>query len=308
MNMKYVWRFSLMVVVLFGLPDALRAQAGRSGMAFLKFGVSGRAVSMGDAMSAGIGGAAATHYNPAGVFDAGEGSAQILLMHKEWIQDVRSQFLGASVQLSDESAFGFSINTASVADIPIRTRPGTAVETFSSRDFAMGLTYARGFSDDLKIGVTVKYLFEKIFVDEANGFAFDLGAQYMTPVEHLRFGFAIANLGSTNNLRNESIKLPSLLRAGPAYTFEVESMTSHIMLAADLLYIFPEKKSYLNVGGEWLFNRVVAARAGYQVGSEARHFTTGIGVEYGMFMLDYGFVPLAVDFGSGHTFSLTLNL
>jgi len=305
--MKYVWRILALVVMMTAMSGALRAQAGRSGMAFLKLGVSGRAVSMGDAMSASVVGGAATHYNPAGVFDAGEGLAQILLMHKEWIQDVRSQFLGASVQLSDESAFGFSINTASVADIPIRTRPGTAVETFSSRDFAMGLTYARGFSDDVKIGVTVKYLFEKIFVDEANGFAFDLGAQYMTPVENLRFGLAIANLGSTNNLRNESIKLPSLLRAGPAYTFEVESMTSHVMLATDLLYIFPEKKSYLNVGGEWLFNDVVAARAGYQVGSEARHFTTGIGVEYGMFTLDYGFVPLTANLGSGHTFSLTLN-
>lgn len=305
--MKYGWRVLALAVMLMGMSGALRAQAGRSGLAFLKLGVSGRAVSMGDAMSASIVGGAATHYNPAGVFEPGEGSAQIVLMHREWIQDVRSQFLGASVQLNEESALGFSVNTSSVSDIEIRTRPGTAEGTFSSRDYAMGLTYARSVTEDVKVGVTVKYVFEKIFVDEANGVAFDFGAQYATPVENLRFGLAVANLGSTNNLRSESIKLPALLRTGPAYAFEIESMTSSIVVASDLLYIFPEKKAYVNVGGEWQFNRVVAARAGYQFGSESRHFTTGIGVEYGMFTLDYGFVPLTADFGSGHTFSLTLN-
>jgi len=289
------------------LPFLSYAQVGTSGLSFLKLGVSGRSVSMGDAMSASVYGAAATHYNPAGVFNNGETSTEFLLMHKEWIQDVRSQFLGASVQLNDESALGFSVNTATVSDIEIRTRPGTAEGTFSSRDYSLGLSYARSFSDDLKVGVTAKFLYEKIFVDESNGFAFDLGAQYKTPVDNLSVGLALANLGTTNDLRNEKITLPSLLRVGPAYTEELEGISSQLTVASDLLYIFPEKKAYLNVGGELLFNKVVAARVGYQLGSNGRGFSAGVGMQYGMFNLDYGFVPLSSNLGSGHTFSLGLS-
>lgn len=297
-----------LVFLLLMAPHAAHAQAGKSGLSFLKLGVSGRGVSMGDAMSATISGAAATHYNPAGLMVASEANAHILFMHKEWIQDVRSQFLGATVNLNDESALGVSVNTATVSDIEIRTRPGTPQGTFSSRDYSLGVSYARYFSDELAIGITAKFLYEKIFVDEANGFAFDIGAQYKTPIENLSVGLALANLGSTNTLRNETITLPSLLRFGPAYVTELESMTSQLTLATDLLHIFPEKKTYVNIGGEWLFNGIVAARAGYQLGSNARGFSTGIGVEYEMFSLDYGFAPLSSDLGSGHTFSLGLKL
>lgn len=287
-------------------PHHSYAQAGKSGMAFLKLGVSGRAVSMGDAMSASASGAVATYYNPAGVLGPENGSAQFLLMHREWIQDIRSQFLGVSVQIDDENALGFSVNTATVADILIYTRPGIAEGTFTSRDYGLAASYARSFSDDLQIGITGKFLFEKIFVDEASGFAFDFGAQYRTPIENLRVGFSLANLGSVNALRNEKITLPSLVRIGPAYTLSIERMTSRLTVASDFLYIFPEKKSYLNAGAELLFNEIVAVRIGLQARSSTRGFTSGLGVHHDMFEVDYAFAPLSEDLGSAHTFSVTV--
>ena len=63
----------------------------------------------------------------------------------------------------------------------------------------------------------------------------------------------------------------------------------------------------MNLGGEWMFNNVVAARAGYQIGSNTRGFSAGVGVAYDIFNLDYGFVPLSSNLGSGHTISLALN-
>lgn len=287
-------------------PEA-HAQAGKSGLSFLKLGVSGRSVAMADAMSASISGAAATHYNPAGIFTPAETSGQILLMHKEWIQDVRSEFLGATVRLGEESAVGLSVNTATVSDIEIRTRPGTAEGTFSSRDYALGLSYARMLTDEFVVGATAKFLYEKIFLDESHGLAFDIGAQYTTSIENLKVGLALANLGSTNNLRSEKITLPSLLRVGPAYVLPFEETSSQLLLGSDLLYIFPEKKIYVNLGAEFLYNNLVAARAGYQIGSNGRGFAAGVGVHYDMFAVDYGFVPLSSNLGSGHTFSLVLN-
>ena len=283
------------------------AQAGSSGLSFLKLGVSGRGISMSDAMSAIVRGAAATHYNPAGIYTPGEPSTQIVLMHREWIQDVRSEFLGATTALGDDAALGFAVYTATVSDIPIRTRPGTAEGTFSSRDLSIGLSYARTLSDDLKVGITAKYLFEKIFLDIASGFAFDFGAQYQTSIEHLSLGLALTNIGTMNEMAREKVTLPSSLRIGPAYSFSIEDISSQLTVASDLLHIFPEKKSYVGVGGELMFNKSLAARTGYLFGSSGRGLSAGVGVSYGLFNFDYGFASLASNLGSGHTFSLSLN-
>lgn len=300
--------FSLLFLASITNQDAF-SQAGKSGFAFLKLGVSGRGVSMADAMSATVNGAAATYYNPAGILtlSGDNGSAQLLLMHKEWIQDARTEFLGGAVMLDSENAIGLSINTTTISDIDIRTVPGAAAGTFSSRDFSLGLSLAHQFSEEFRAGVSGKFLFQKIFVDQSSGFAFDLGAQYTTSFEGLALGATLANLGNVSDLRNESSKLPILLRIGPAYSTELTDITSSVTLAGDFVHVFPAKQSLLNLGGEFLFQNLFAARLGYQLGSEGRGFSAGIGVIQGMFMFDYAYAPLSSDLGNSHTFSLAVN-
>jgi hypothetical protein len=290
------------------LPGTLFTQAGTSGLSFLKLGVSGRGSSMADAMSAIVSGAASTYYNPAGLLNRTDSTgAQLMIMHKEWIQDTRSEFLAASIPLNKENAIGFSVNTTTVSDVEIRTRPGPAEGTFTARNFALSASYARMVSDEVRIGVTAKLLYEKLLIDEASGFGFDVGAQYQTPVEHLCIGAVVANLGSLNELRNEKTTLPSLLRIGPAYTFTVEDLQSDITLATDFVNLFPEGSSHLNIGGELVFDGTIAARTGYQFGSEGRKFSAGVGVYYGIIGLDYAYAPLSADLGNTHTISLVLN-
>ena len=291
------------------VPDSGRAQAGKSGLAFLKLGVSGRGLAMGDAMSAIASGAAATYYNPAGVLaTTGTKTDQLMFMHKEWIQGTSVEFLGANVLLNDENAMGFSVNSTTISDIEIRTRPGTPEGTFTARNFSVGASYAHAFSEDLRIGVTGKLLYQKILIDESSGYGIDIGAQYKTSFENLSVGATVANLGSMGGLRSGTITLPTLLRIGPAYSIQLESITSKLTGATDLLYIFPEHKSYLNAGGELFFNNIIAARLGYQFGSEGRGFGGGLGISYGIFLIDYAYTHLNTDLGNSHTVSLALNL
>ena len=291
-------------------PNQTRAQVGGSGMSFLKLGVSGQGAAMADAMSGHVNGAAATYYNPAGMlngFDP-QSTAQLMFMHREWIQDTRAEFLGASVSLGERDAIGFSVTSTTVSDIEIRTRPGDAEGTFTARNYALGASYAHAISDDLFLGVTVKLLYEKILIDEASGVAFDLGGVFITPIQNLSIGASIANLGSLSDLRNEKTKLPSLLRIGPAYTTPIGEAGSTLTLATDLVQIFPESKSYLSVGGEVSFEHIVAGRVGYQFGSDSRKLTAGVGIRYKIFGLDYAYAPLSNDLGNTHAFSLAVNL
>src|SRR5512140_2498912 len=212
----------------------LFGQIGNSGMASLKLGVSGRGVSMGDAMSAIVQGAAATYYNPAGLLSSSqEGTAtQLMFMHKEWIQDTRSEFLGAAMPLGQRSALGVSVVTTTVSDIEVRLRPGPPDATFDARDFSAGLSYAQGIGEDIRLGVTAKFLYEKILVDETSGFGVDVGAQVKTPIENLVAGAVLANIGTMSQLQSEKITLPALFRIGPAYTIGFASDEYLLNLAA----------------------------------------------------------------------------
>jgi len=292
------------------MHDDAWAQAGTSGFPLLKLGISGQGIAMGDAMSAYASGAAATYYNPAGLATRvdGTGTSQLMLMHKEWIQDTRTEFLAASTSLGEQDAIGISMNSTTISDIEIRTRPGVAEGTFTARNYVLGVSYARSIQPDLQIGITGKFLYEKILIDEASGFAFDLGAKYLTPLEHLSVGIVAANIGRMSILRNERTKLPALLRVGPAYSTQIDEIASTLTLGSDLLYVFPEKKSYLNVGGELLLKNLVAARAGYQFGSQGRGFSAGLGIRYAIIFLDYAYASLSADLGKTHTISLALNL
>jgi hypothetical protein len=307
--MKHVLKTCIAMLPLLSMtPHSGNAQAGNSGLAFLKLGVSGRGLAMGDAMSAIVSGAAATYYNPAGVLaSTGMSTAQLMFMHKKWIQDTQVEFLGSSILLDDDNAIGFSLNSTTIADIEVRTRPGTPEGSFAARNLSLGATFAHALSGNLRVGVTGKFLYQKILIDESSGFGIDVGAQYKTSVENLSIGGAIANLGSMSGLRGGKTKLPALLRVGPAYSHQLDGISSKLCVASDLLYILPEHRAYLNAGGELFFNEIIAARLGYQFGSEGRGFGGGLGVAYGIFLIDYAYTHLNADLGNTHTVSLALN-
>lgn len=289
------------------LSASLTAQIGSSGMAFLKLGVSGRGVAMGDAMSALAEGAAATYYNPAGLLhsDTRPAPTELMFMHKEWIQDSRTEFLGAAIPLGSGRALGVSVNSTTVSDIEIRTRPGPPEATFTARNFSVGLSYAQDLNEEIALGATAKFLYEKILVDEASGYAFDLGAQVDLPLENLTAGISLSNLGSMSVLASEKTTLPTLLRVGPAYSITLGEAKDYVVnAAADYMHIFPEKHSYLNTGAEFVFQRLLAARAGYQFGSKGRGLTAGLGVAYGVIVLDYAYARLTQDLGNTHSLSL----
>lgn len=310
MTMRNIRNFLLAPGLLALAASSLFAQPGQSGLAFLKLGISGRGVAMGDAMSGVVAGAAATHFNPAGLLPAPgtSASSELMFMHKEWIQDTRTEFLGAAIILDEDQALGGAVTTTTVSDIEVRLRPGPAEGNFTARDLSAGFSYARVITPEVRVGLTAKILYQKIYVDDASGFAVDVGGMWTTPVENLTVGVALANLGSMGTLREEKTKLPALVRVGPGYRLLLNEGEMELVGAADYVRIFPESRNYLNAGGEFTFNRTFSARAGYQFGSEGRGLSAGLGLRYGFISVDYGYAKLSADLGNGHTFSLAIAL
>lgn len=275
--------------------------AGNTGLSFLKFGFGARNIALGDAGTAASNDLTSLYYNPAKL--SKNSNSEILFMHNEWIQNVRSEMLGVKSNLFG-IPFALGFNVTSVSDIEIRTKPGDPEATFDANYFFASFSTAININDNLSAGLTGKYLYEGLLSDEATGFGIDLGMSYKTPIENFTTSAVIKNLGSMNKLRNESTKLPSEIRIGAAYHLSFEESKFDVNPIIELQKYLETDDVHIHLGTEIFYNKLIALRAGYQTGYESRGFTSGLGIKWGNLSFDYAFLPFSLGLGSANLFSL----
>ena len=190
--------------LLLAISLSAQTENASTGLAFLKLGVGGRAIGMGEAYSALSDDASGVYYNPAGISFGTDD--EVTLMHKQWVFGTTSEFLGSTVH-SQNFAFGFGLNSTNVDGIEIRQQPGPSEGTFGVHDLAVSATVSWRLDSSLSIGATGKFLYEKIYVDESDGEAFDFGARYQYD-QNFAFAAVITNIGSMSTLLYEPIGTP----------------------------------------------------------------------------------------------------
>jgi len=295
-----------MIVILFStnFSVAQTGNAGATGLAFLKLGVGARAGGMGGAFSAISDDATATFWNPAGLTYS---RAQVAFTHTEWLQDITNEFLAITFP-AFRGTLGLSFYTNSVGGIERRLNPSEEpIGTVEANDVALGLSYATSISSSLKAGLTVKYLYEKIFIESAAGYAFDFGLILQPFSNPLQLAVVAQNFGSMDKLRAESINLPKTVRLGVSYLFALDGIGGKVLLAADGVKVI-ETDFRGSFGAELQFKSQLAVRVGYQTGLSRQAFGGGLGLKMNRYHLDYGFIPFDSNFGDTHRFSFALDL
>ena len=280
------------------------SQIGTTGLSFLKNGVGAKSLAMGEISITTSTDPTNAFFNPALI--AQNKNVQLHSTHKTWMKDIKTDYI-AAIATWKSFNFGFSINSTSVEDIEIRTIPGDPEGYFTARNVAIGLTSAYKINNNLNIGITGKYIYEKIYVDEASGLALDIGGSYLFPLNS-EISFSINNIGSMSALKDESSKLPLTVRFGAGYHHPFESAGINIGLSADIVSFPQEKTLHLHAGTEITIKNVIAMRGGFVTGYEARTFSAGIGINYGILTFDYAFIPFNYDFSSSHTISLGITI
>jgi len=271
--------------------------AGNTGLSFLKTGVGAREISMGEAVSSITDDGTSVYYNPARLFNGANNN--VTLMHNASVADYTVDYIGAKVSWT-KFAFGIGVHSASVSDIEIRNAPGALIDKFSSRDLSIGLSLAYKINPNISIGVTPKFLYEKIYIDESSGMAFDFGANFTK--ENINVSFVVANVGSVNEMKNEVTKLPTYVRFGGSYRTGKGNLS--YLFGADGFKVMDGGTFHLHTGAEVGYKEIVFLRAGYQTQYENKSFTAGVGLKYKGLNLDYAFVPYKNEFGSSNSFSL----
>jgi len=291
------------IFLIFFVVTISAAQQVSTGLSFLKLGIGARPIAMGESYTAIASDHASLYYNPASL--SFQDRNEIMLMHKQWIAETTTEYLGGTI-LGGAWDYGFSIMATSVSGIEVRLRPGDAEGTFSARNIAAGGSLSYRITENFAAGISGKFLFEKIFIDEASGFGLDLGVSYRFD-DHFSFGSSLLNLGSMNKMRNRETEVPSTVRIGAAYTASVnENITA--VGAIDAVKTLHDDLMHFHSGFEVSYRHAASIRFGYQTGYEFRTVATGFGLQYASVMLDYAFVPFSGAFQSTHTLSLSFHL
>lgn len=295
----------IILILLFLVSYAIADTGAKVGFAYLKIGADARAAAMGEAYTSIANDAAATYWNPAGL--AAAQSNSIVLMHNAWLQGVNHEF--AAVHLfQGKHNVAFSLNMIHVSGISLRGERATDTpdgET-SAYNANLAMSYASTFFNDWKIGVQIKYLYEKYYLSSANGFALDIGILKTNILPDISWGVTLQNIGKMNKLRLEETKLPVILRTGISYILPWRVLDNRPQIATDFVYV-NDDVSHLNVGLNTGIYKNFEFRLGYILGRDGFDFTTGFGVSYKGYNISYAFVPYHFDLGNSHRFSVIID-
>ncbi|MBU1100444.1 MAG: PorV/PorQ family protein [Bacteroidetes bacterium] len=294
MKKNFVYIVLLLTSITFG------QNAEKSGMTFLKIGFGARNIAMGDLGVVTADNSTAGFYNPALLT---KDSYDVSFTHTNLMEDVSSEMIGVTF-----TAFGLpfaiGLNTTSVSDIEVRTKPGEVEATFDANYFYGSLSTALEITDDFSAGVTIKYLYENLFSDEATGLGADFGIYYKGLMSDLDLGASINNVGSMNQLRSEETTLPSSFNVGASYILLGNGSKIESTIAAGYKRFLEAETSHVQVGGEFSYDRIIALRVGYVSGFESKDLSYGIGLKWGSFGFDYTFIP--VEYGLGNSNFITI--
>ncbi len=323
---RIVWIFAAVASVgaLCVRPAAAQAvsKVGTTAGEFLQIGVGARATALGGAFVAAADDASALYWNPAGLSHLTQG--EIIATHSEWLADVNFDYLGVSLPLGAIGTVGVSVTMLNVPEMLVRTedrQEGTG-ETFDAADLAVGLSIGRAVTDRFSVGLTAKFIQQRIWHSSATGFAVDLGTQFRTDFfGGLTIGATLYNFGTDMRMDGRDLRtfvdpdprqlgnndrvpvnyeldrwsLPLNFQIGVS-TRAVNSRMHRLTVSLDALHPSSNYES-VNAGMEYAFQERFFLRGGYQalfLDDAEGGVSGGVGVHQRMFyggdlMLHYAY-------------------
>jgi hypothetical protein len=221
---------------------------------------------------------------------------ELLFCRTQWLKgtDININAFGLTQRVGETGAIGLTVMSINFGDIPITTveQPEGGLGTFSPQFMNIGVSYAKGFSDNIYGGITLKVITEKISNVSARGIALDAGIQYIAGKnDQLKFGIALKNVGPrmkysgdglgiktpipgntqgatmTAENRAAQFELPSLLSIGAGYDFYMVKDTAgtktHRVTALGTFTSNSFSKDEYKLGLEYGWKNMLMVRAGY---------------------------------------------
>ncbi|MCC6599504.1 MAG: PorV/PorQ family protein [Crocinitomicaceae bacterium] len=281
------------VIVFLALGAAINSYAGnpdRSGSAgagHLLINPWARSAGLSNSAMASINGVEATFLNVAGL--AFVRKTELLFSNNQYLvgTGIKINAFGFGQKIGETGSVGLTVSNMSFGDIPItkETLPEGGIGSFSPSYTNIGLSYAKGFSNSIYGGLTVRLISEAIYNVRSQGVSFDAGIRYITGEnDNVRFGISLRNVGPPMRYRGDGLtvtatiptngtsltveqradkyELPSLVNVGFAYDF---LLSEKMKLTGNLQYTSNSfTRDQFGLGVDFDFRERLIVRAGYQ--------------------------------------------
>ena len=310
------------------------AKVGMSGGQFLKIAHGARGNGMAGAVSALSDDLSSVFWNPAGVADIPSISATF--DYSRWFAEMNHNFGAVGLPIMDGYSIALHFTSLSSPEMERTTieRPEGSNQYFTASDVSVGVTFAGYLTDQFSFGITGRYLNNSVANANATGLSFDIGTKYRTGIQGIVLGVSLHGLTTEltyqGNEFNKTLKLitanhqapidlkmvpspfnvPLLFRANVAA--DIIKQEEHSLVAAVDFTTTSDSPEQFALGAEYIWNKLIAVRAGYRIGNDVQGFSAGVGINYfsGSFSgkIDYSISPLAYDLGLINRISISLDL
>jgi hypothetical protein len=188
---------------------------GSSGAQFLKIPLGAKETGMAGTVVGLTGGASSIFWNPAGI--AKVQATDLHFSYMKWFDLFDMNAAAVAYNLADIGVIGASVISFSTGPIEITTEqsPNGTGNYYDANDIAIGLTYARYLTTQFNVGLTIKYISQNIWNENASGFAFDIGTQYHLDFQNLTIAMSMTNFGG--NLKFEGPDLEVRQQSDPNF-------------------------------------------------------------------------------------------
>jgi len=344
LNMKQFLLVLVCLLVLNTWSDNLRAQgnsnkSGTTAAQFLKIGVGARAMGMGGSFVAHADDIYSLYWNPAGLTKVE--AVTISAVQTQWFADISHNFFGFVLPVDGSSAIGAQVITLNMDEIEITTidDPHGTNEFYDASDLAIGLSYAKRLTNYFALGVTGKYIQQKIYNESASTFAFDIGSVLNIPYYGLKLGMAFSNFGGSLKMEGRDLTREFDLNPDNSLNDGVEArlktepwdlpvnfsfgLALDIIGGKDGLYKAEQHQltfditgshpadadEYASIGFEYTLSKLISIRTGYRSNRDVEKMFYGAGLHIPMgttiFNFDYAIASFE-DLDYIHVFSASI--
>ncbi len=200
----------LLILINFAYAEEKTTAIGR---AFIKPGLTARALGLGEAFTGLSDDLNAVSYNPAGLSQSD--NRQFSIMHIRWFENIYQEYIGYIHPLGKRLGVGaVSFVFLHLDDAIERDEFGKEINRYRNYDLATTLSYAYTI-DNLSLGFNTKYLIQHYGTISNTGLGFDIGMLYH--YKPWRFGLVYQNLGKKVIFREIGDVLPDKFRIGIGY-------------------------------------------------------------------------------------------
>ncbi|MDO8733551.1 MAG: PorV/PorQ family protein [Elusimicrobiota bacterium] len=264
--------------------------AGTTSAEFLKLSYGTRPSSLGETYVAIANDSSAIFWNPAGLSLVTWN--ELLASYNSWIQDIKVGSLSYAMPFGQTGSLGVGVMYLNSGSIMKREETKEEIGSYDVKNTGLSVGYGSEFFQNISLGVSLKYLSEKIDSESGTGFAADIGGLYMTQINDmpLNFGISLLNLGGSMGPGDKS-DLPKKLKAGFSLKLFEEKVTAN----TEVDYPFISDMT-AGRGFEYMLSEIFVLRLGYKLFRDdltgIEPVTFGFGIVYSQkqdFIFDYAF-------------------